>query len=241
MSNDYHKEINVSVIIPTLNEAEVIEPLLKSLVPQLHKNDEIIIVDSGSTDVTLDIVKKYHCRILKTKKEGVGLARTRGAKIAKNDYVAFLDADSIVSEDWLSRIRKHFKDGHHAVGGLDLYYSDSKLHKHIYNAYSFLVHTASRGFHFVTRKYWIPSNNSAFNKQIFLSAGGYRSVVCEDVDIMKRLPPSRVKFDPNLKVHLSDRRFKEEGFMRTLATWVVADVKGMFGKGMDVLNGYTKD
>jgi len=235
------KRVTVSIIIPTLNEEDVIKPLLESLVPQLKKNDEIILVDSGSRDKTIKIAKKYGCAVYTTKKEGVGKARTYGAKVAKNKYVAFLDADSTVADDWLDRIRIHFEKGYHAVGGLDLYTSDSKFYKGVYNTYSLFVHAASRGFHFVTRKYWIPSNNSAFNRQIFLSAGGYRSVVCEDVDIMKRLPPSKVKFDHHLKVHLSDRRFKEEGFMRTVATWAVADVKGFFGKGMDVLNGYTKD
>ncbi|HLD59774.1 MAG TPA: glycosyltransferase [Candidatus Bilamarchaeaceae archaeon] len=232
----------ISIIIPTLNEYKVIEPLLKSLKNQLSEEDEIVIVDSQSKDNTIKIANKYTKSIYSTPKQGVGLARTYGAKKAKNDYVAFLDADSVVSENWLKRIKEYFKQGYTAVGGLDLYHSDSWLNKGIYNNYSRLVYLLSRVVHFTTGRYWIPSNNSAFDKKLFFSVGGYRSVVCEDIDLMKKLPSSRkVRFDSRIYVILSDRRFKEEGFLGTLWIWTKADIKGIFGDGMDVLKGYTKN
>ena len=81
----------ISIIIPTLNEERYAEALMKSLVPQLQKGDEIIIVDSFSKDSTLRIVKKYGCKVISMPKKGIAAAKNLGAHKARNDIVAFLD------------------------------------------------------------------------------------------------------------------------------------------------------
>ena len=57
----------ISIIIPTLNAARVLEPCLKSIKKQSYKKYEIIIADGGSSDNTLIIAKKYHCIVIKNK------------------------------------------------------------------------------------------------------------------------------------------------------------------------------
>lgn len=233
----------LSIIIPTLNEEKHVDALLEALKRQLAAEDEIIVVDAHSKDRTAEIAESHGAKVLLRPKKGVGLARTEGAKEAKNGVLVFLDADCIPPENFAERIRGHFSNPKvRAVGGLDIYESDSGLSKFIYNSYSVGVFYLVRFNHLLTGKYWVPANNCAIRKDVFFSVGGYRSVICEDTDLMARLPPSRdIVYDRNLVVTLSDRRFKDEGFFRTVALWGWSNISAMNGKGVDVMGGYTKN
>ncbi len=224
----------LSIIIPTLNEEEWIKKILDQLNEQIEEEDEIIVVDSDSKDRTKEIARKLGAKVINYSKKGKGLACNYGAKHAKNDIIVFLDADSILAKDYIHRIKTAFKKDILAVGGVDLYFSDSKINKAIYNFYGWIVFCLCKIHNIIFKEICVPSNNSAFKKEIFLNAGGYKPIVCEEAELMKRLPKSRkVKYDPNLKVWLSDRRFKKHGFIRTLLLWAKGHWDIMFGKGMD--------
>ena len=231
----------LSFIVPTYNEEEHIEALLKILKPQLEEGDEIIVVDSHSRDRTAEIARKYGCRVVLQPKKGNGLARTEGARSARNGIVVFIDADCVPSADFAKRVRKHFSDGKLlAVGGLDLYHSDSGIWKFIYDTFSKSVFASAWLAHSLTGRYWLASNNCAFRKDVFLDAGGYRSVICEDTDLTSRLAPSKhVRYDYNLRLSLSDRRFKKDGFLKTLKLWAWGNVTAAVGRGVDS-RGYRK-
>jgi glycosyltransferase involved in cell wall biosynthesis len=233
----------LSFIIPTLNEEKNIERLLKCLVKQVGKGDEIIVVDSHSKDNTTTIAKKYGAKVILRPKQGVGLARTEGAKEAKNDIFVFFDCDCTLAPDFVKRLKNHFSDKKiEAVGGFDLYESDSKIWEFIYNTYSLFVYTVVRVLHLITGKYWFAANNCTMRRELFFKVGGYRSVIMEDTDFMHRAPSNRnVKYDWKLKLTLSDRRFKQDGFFRTVGLWIWSDICALFGKGIDVMKGYTKN
>lgn len=233
----------LSIIIPTLNEEKHLHGLMVSLKPQLAPGDEVIVVDSHSKDKTTEVAKNHGARVVLKPKKGVGLARTEGAREASNDILVFLDADAVVPPGFTARIRKHFADeGVKAVGGLDLYQSDSRLWKMTYDTFSLGVLQSNHLIHLVTGKFWIPANNCAMRKDLFFSVGGYRSVICEDTDFMARCPPTRkVVYDANLTLTLSDRRFKEAGFFRTVALWGWSNIAAFVSDGVDVMKGYTKD
>ena len=222
----------LSIVIPTLNEKENIDRLIANLKTQMKEGDEIIIVDAHSNDGTQEIVQKHGAKLILQKPIGIGLAKTEGAKHSANDVLVFLDADCIPSENFLNDIRVHFQNKNpDAVGGLDLYESDSPVWKLMYDTYSKSVFYSAALTHKLTGKYWVAANNSAYKKDTFFSVGGLRSVVCEDVDMMQRLPPSKnVVYDPNIVLTLSDRRFKEGGFFRTLGLWFWSNILIMAGK-----------
>jgi glycosyltransferase involved in cell wall biosynthesis len=233
----------LSIIIPTLNEEVHIKAILSGLTPQLVPGDEVIVVDSHSKDKTAAISREYGAKVILKPKKGVGLARTEGAKEAVNDILVFLDADATLSSDFTARIRKHFSDNKVlAVGGLDLYHSDSKLWKLAYDTFSASILHSNHIIHMVTGKFWIPANNCAMRKDLFFSIGGYRSVICEDTDFMARCPPTKgVVYDTGLTLTLSDRRFKEAGFFRTVALWGWSNIAAFTSDGVDVMKGYTKN
>ncbi len=231
----------LSIIIPTLNEEEWIGKLLTQLKEQVREGDEIIVVDSESEDRTVEIAERFGARVIRCGRNGKGEACTLGAKHAKNDIVVFLDADCIIAGDYLERIRSHFKKGVVAVGGLDLYLSESRPRKWLYDTYSKGVFYLSKIHNRLTKECCFPSNNAAFKREAFLACGGYRSVVCEEADLMRRFKSHNVIYDPRLVVLLSDRRFKQHGFLNTLALWAKGHLKLILEDGLkshDYKKGY---
>lgn len=96
--------IKISVVIPTYNATAFIETALNSVFNQSYAADEIIVVDDGSADDIEAAIAPYRSRITFFKKENSGAADTRnfGVAKAKNNWVAFLDADDIWHKDKLA-------------------------------------------------------------------------------------------------------------------------------------------
>lgn len=96
MKND----IKFSIIIPNYNKGIYIEECLNSVVNQTLKNIEIIFIDDGSNDNSLDIVKKYNnVKLLQTNRMQAGGARNLGIKNACGEYVIFLDSDDYLTDN----------------------------------------------------------------------------------------------------------------------------------------------
>lgn len=94
-----------SIIIPTYNRASFIAKTIQSVLNQTYTNFEVIVVDDGSTDNTEKVVKSIKDeRIKYYKKENAerGAARNCGIKLAKGDYITFLDSDDIFYDNHLA-------------------------------------------------------------------------------------------------------------------------------------------
>lgn len=218
--------VNISVIIPTLNEEKCLDKTLYALKNQIQKGDEIIIVDSYSKDKTVKIAKRYGAKVFYIKRCGIGPAKTFGAKKAKNEIIAMLDADGIPAKDWMKRIKDHFRNPFvSAVAGFGLYPGPTKSRNFIYNGFSRFVFILGYAQYKTQKIPWIPVNNCAIRKKIFLKYGGLRQVVCEDFDFAIRAKGLKnVKYDPKLNVTLSDRRYKKSGFLKTILLWLWSDI-----------------
>lgn len=102
------KKNSVSVIIPTFNRIKFIDRAIESVINQSLYPDEIIVVDNGSTDGTVDHIKNNYPKviILVENRLGVSFARNKGIKESKCDWVAFLDSD----DQWLpKKLEKQMK------------------------------------------------------------------------------------------------------------------------------------
>ena len=103
--------MKISLIITTLNEAETIKPLLDSVFEQSLTPSEIIIVDAGSTDGTLNIFKDYSITPLRCNlRTNRSTARNLGIKKAKSEIIAVTDAGCTLDKHWLERLVKPFKN-----------------------------------------------------------------------------------------------------------------------------------
>jgi len=89
--NDY----KVSVIIPTLNRINTLQRAIDSVIAQSFKSIEIIVVDNGSSDGSVNMLKKYYptAKLIHEHKSGVSASRNKGIKYAKSPWIAFLDSD----------------------------------------------------------------------------------------------------------------------------------------------------
>lgn len=91
----------VSIIIPSFNQGKFIEETIVSILNQSYKNLEIIIIDGGSSDNTIDIIKKYNDRIkywVSEKDKGQSDAINKGFKLATGKYINWLNSDDILLE-----------------------------------------------------------------------------------------------------------------------------------------------
>lgn len=98
-----------SIIIPLYNKEKSIGRTIESVLSQKLKNFELIIINDGSTDSSLECAKKYNdkrIRIITQKNQGVSAARNCGIQHAKYSWVAFLDADDMWLSDHLTELKK---------------------------------------------------------------------------------------------------------------------------------------
>lgn len=95
-----------SIVIPLYNKSKYIQTTLNSILSQTFMDYEIVVVNDGSTDDSLDIVNKYDSskvRIFTQVNQGVSIARNLGIKKSKGQWIAFIDADDIWDEKYLEK------------------------------------------------------------------------------------------------------------------------------------------
>ncbi|THD32817.1 MAG: glycosyltransferase [Flavobacterium johnsoniae] len=99
-----YKRTKVSIIIPVYNSKKFIDECVKSLVNQTLKEIELIFVNDGSTDNTVEILKNYQKSdpriiIISQENQGISRARNTGLGIAKGEYIGFCDHDDYINND----------------------------------------------------------------------------------------------------------------------------------------------
>ena len=98
----------VSIVVPLYNKVNEVCRAIDSILTQTVQNFELIIVDGGSTDGSLDVIQKYltddRIRLLNQKSKGVASGRNEGIDAAEYDLVAFLDADDAWCPIFLEKI-----------------------------------------------------------------------------------------------------------------------------------------
>ena len=102
------REVKVSVILPVYNVAPYLPQCIESLLSQTLKNIEIICINDGSTDDSLQILQDYQAkdhrvRIVDQENKGAGAARNIGIKMAEGQYLSFLDADDYFDKNMLKK------------------------------------------------------------------------------------------------------------------------------------------
>lgn len=96
--------VKFSIIIPNYNKEPYIKECLDSVFKQKFKDYEVIFIDDASTDASLDIVKNYPVKILKTPHLQAGGARNLGLEVANGEYIVFLDSDDYLCENALENL-----------------------------------------------------------------------------------------------------------------------------------------
>lgn len=215
----------ISVIIPAYDEEKFLPICLARLKECKAKNYEIIVVDAGSRDRTVEIARKFGCRVIRGRKNGVGDAKNTGARKARGGIIAFLDADSKPWRGWIDVIEREFaKDADlQALGGP----TDYGHRRYFLAEYPFWTNVITKRIGF----FYLSGTNSAYRKDFFLSQGGFRPICCEETEFAHRISRHwrRMRFASDMRVTLSPRRFVAHGFLRTHARWLFIDLKIFLG------------
>ena len=107
--------IKYSFIVPVYNTEKYLDKCLDSLVKQTLKDFEIIIVNDGSTDNSIQIINKYqekysNIKLINQNNQGLSMARNNGVKKSEGEYLIFIDSDDYVELDLLKQIDKDIEE-----------------------------------------------------------------------------------------------------------------------------------
>ncbi|MBP9773979.1 MAG: glycosyltransferase family 2 protein [Candidatus Peribacteraceae bacterium] len=201
--------LRISVVIPAYNEERYIWPCLESILmfanPDLL---EIIVVDNASTDRTAELAEKFPgVRVVYEPRKGTSFARQRGLEEATGDYIAFIDADSMIPAHWFTIVRHVFTSdpGLVCLSGPYIYHDLSGWEKSFVAMWSPL--------HQLTYKYtksFIIGGNFIAKRNVLKEMGGFDTSITfygDDTNIARRICEfGKVLFLPEFYVLSSGRR-----------------------------------
>jgi glycosyltransferase involved in cell wall biosynthesis len=240
----------VSIVIPAFNEEKYIGRLLASLQKLPQENIlEILVVDNGSTDKTREIVRiaglgvgelDQKIRLISESRKGVAWARTRGSEEARAEIIAFLDADTYVTDKWLPKLLQIFSSDKVVSASGPTYFDDVP----------FFTRAG------VAAYWWFASAilyriigymgifaNLAIRSESLKKIGGIDTSVefyGDDTNITRRLSKvGKVVFKRSFFVVASGRRLNSEGLLRSAWRYTLNFFSQVFVH-KPVTKGYTE-
>lgn len=213
----------LSIIIPTLNEENYLPLLLDSIKKQNFNDYEIIVADGGSQDKTLEIAKKYGCKIVKG--GSVAKGRNEGAKVAKGNIFLFLDADVVLnSSDFLEKLINKFKKRNLEVASFPVLPQGKIIDKIAYGFYNFWAYLIQSFLPHATEVILV-------KKETYQLSGGFDEEIkiAEDHAYVRKASKfgkyGFIKIEP---IFTSARRFERDGRLKTYLKYFLSGVHMLF-------------
>lgn len=186
----------ISVVIPLFNKEQFIAQTVQSVLDQEFDQFEILVVDDGSTDASLDVLETFNdprLTVITQKNSGVSVARNTGLLKARFDWIGFLDADDWWSPQFLKEImqaiRNHPREKIFASGRTLIFSNGEKRYAHDYLPGD--GETGIQSYFRVIAKHlpMVNSSNSVISKELIVERGGFRvgQTQHEDHDLWLRL------------------------------------------------------
>ena len=220
----------LSIIIPTYNEEEYLPVLLDSIKKQKFDDYEIIIADAYSEDRTREIAEEYGCIIVDGGMPGVG--RNNGAKVAKGDYLLFLDSDLVLTDDYLRDVIYEFQMERLGIAITQMKplseKSEDKLLHNLANYFMIGVEKIKphgAGCYGIIVKKELHERCDGFDEDLNFG---------EDSDYISRLSKvERFKVLRKAKIGVSTRRLEEEGIETLIQQYGKSTLNDFMGKKTD--------
>ena len=202
----------ISIIIPTINEANNL-PLLLSDLSNIQKEREIIIVDCGSEDKTIDIANIYGAKVFISKERNRGLQLDIGAKNSKGDWLIFLHADTRLNHDWFRKINTVLKGDYNFIYYFKFRINNKKI---IFRVLEILVNLRSQFF-----KQPYGDQGLIIHRTAYFKNNGFRNIpLMEDIDFLRRLNNKKDLKQLNLPIFISSRKWEKTNiFLQAIKNW----------------------
>ena len=216
--------IRFSVVIPTLNEEEVLGTCLDAI-RDLDPSVEIIVADGGSSDRTVDIAEDRGVVVCRCPR-GRGLQMNAGAAVASGDVILFLHADTLLPAATFERLPAIFDDDRVKIGVFRLSFD----RKHFLLGFLEKLTALDLGF------FRFGDSCITIRKDFFRSLGGFPGQrLFEDLELLRRASRlTRIRHFP-MKVTTSARRFIENGVARQLCRNIYYTARYLLGSSPDAL------
>ncbi len=225
----------LSIIIPTLNEEKHLSVLLPSIKKQGYKNYEIIVADAGSADNTLKIAKASNCITINGGLPAVG--RNNGAKIAKGNYLLFLDADVILPGNFLKTAIDEFENKNIDIASCRIIpLSNKKI--------DFILHGVANFYMLITQRFYphAPGFCILIKKNIHNAIRGFNEKLklAEDHAYVNRAKKhGKFKILRLPKIFVSVRRLETDGRINISIKYILCEIYRMiFGEIKTNIFGY---
>ena len=220
----------LSIIIPTYNEEEYLPVLLESIKKQSFDDYEIIVADANSTDKTREIAESYGCIIVDGGLPAAG--RNNGAKVAKGEYLLFLDSDLELTDDYLRNVIYEFRMERLGIAITQMKPLSNKIDDKLFHelANYFMISVENIKPH-GAGCYGIISR-----KELHDACGGFDESLNfgEDTDYIERLAKKeRFKVLRNAKIGVSTIRLEQEGIETLIRQYGKSTVNDFLGKRTD--------
>ena len=201
----------ISVVMPTLNAEDHLVRTLTSLVPGVVEGliREVIIVDGGSDDSTLEIAESTGCKIIRTD-AARGLQLWQGCRAAKGDWLMIMHSDSQLSDNWMDQVADHVRKYPTHAGYFHLKFDDP----------SWLVSLWAEMLAARARWLALPSGDHGMllSRALYDCAGGYKDQAAfEDVALVMALGRARIR-PMTTSLTTNARRFRAKGWAVGLLT-----------------------
>lgn len=200
--------MQISIIIPVLNEETHIAQTLRALQPLRAQGHELIVVDGGSQDDSAKLAKPFADQVI-IGQRGRSRQMNAGAHVAKGEILLFLHADTLLPMDGVIRIIENFKKGKKSWGRFDVRLSGKHF---LLRFVAFLMNWRSRLTGIATGDQVI-----FVSRELFESIGGFPEIdLMEDITLSKILKRYGRPLCLRQKVITSSRRWEKNGVVRTI-------------------------
>ncbi len=192
----------ISIIIPSYNEQDHIGALLHSIMDNIENDIEVIVVDGGSSDRTIEVVNEFPKVRLINSEKGRATQLNNGAKESKGDILFFVHADSILPDQWREHILKLFDKQQYIAGTFYLKFDKDGFWYRLYSRFSKIKHAL---FTFGDQGLFV-------KKADFDKVGGYPLLpIMEDYQILIHLQRLGKIAKLNSPMTTSSRKFSKNG------------------------------
>ena len=220
----------LSIIIPTYNEEEYLPILLESIKDQSFDSYEVIVADANSTDKTREIAESYGCIVIDGGLPAVG--RNNGARIAKGEYLLFLDSDLKLTEDYLRNIIYEFRMERLGIAITTMLPLSKKVEDKIYHDFAnyFMISVEN------IKPHGAGCYGIIARKDLHDKCGGFDESLNfgEDSEYIERLAKKgRFKVLRSAKIGVSTRRLEEEGIETLIRQYGKSTVNDFLGRRTD--------
>jgi len=215
--------MDISIIVPTLNEGAYIDDCLGSIYSQNTGLDyEVIVSDGSSTDGTLEIAEGYGAKTVVSELRSTSIQRNLGAEKARANHLLFVDADTQLSPNYLDMAARKFAEDEELIGFSAGFLFSKRQAKLI-----FAEKVTNSYFMFRDRisSATLPGFNFNIRRKVFSSLGGFRNVPLEDVDMSIELRKvGKTRYFMDFFVITSPRRLDRMGLMGSVKYYVEMDM-----------------